>query len=383
MQRSLSFQVIIFALIRIVFNTIHRMIYPFLGDFGRGLGVNLSTLSLALTGRSIIGGVGPLLATIADSRGRKTGLLLGVIFFITGLCLVVIWPTFLTFFLALVFTTLGKYIFDAAMQAYLSDQIPYQRRGFALAITESGWSLSFILGMPFVAFLIARGNWLTPFQIFAGLGLLILVVILWLIPKDPLPEKRAISFWKNIAAILRYPPALAGFAVGILASTANEVINLIFGIWLSESFGLHLIALGGASAIIGAAEFGGEALVAGLVDKLGKKRAIALGLTLNSLAALALPTLGVTVSGALLGLFFFYITFEFTLVSIIPMMTEIRPSNRAAVMALNISGLSIGRALGAFIAAPLFAQGLYWSAGMAVVFNLGALLALRWVHEAK
>jgi len=65
------------------------------------------------------------------------------------------------------------------------------------------------------------------------------------------------------------------------------------------------------------------------------------------------------------------------------MMTEIRPSNRAAVMALNISGLSIGRALGAFIAAPLFAQGLYWSAGMAVVFNLGALLALRWVHEAK
>jgi len=383
MQRSISFQVISFAIIRVVFNTIHRMIYPFLGIFSRGLGVDLATLSLALTGRSIIGGIGPLLAAIADSRGRKTGLLLGVIFFTSGLGIVVVWPTLLTFFLALGLTTLGKYIFDAAMQAYLSDQIPYQRRGAALAVTESGWSLSFILGMPFVAFLIARGDWLTPFQIFSVLGALILILILWLIPKDQLPEKRAKSTWKTISTVLRYPPALAGFAVGILASTANEVINLVFGIWLSDSFGLHLIALGGASAIIGAAEFGGEALVAGYVDKLGKKRAIALGLTLNGLAALALPLLGVTASGALIGLFFFYITFEFTLVSIIPMMTEIMPTARAAVMALNISGLSIGRALGAFIAAPLFARGLFWSAGMAIVFNLAALIALRWVKEAK
>jgi len=383
MQRSISFQVIIFAIIRIVFNTIHRMIYPFLGIFSRGLGVDLSTLSLALTGRSIIGGIGPLLAAVADNRGRKFGLLLGVIFFTGGVSIVVVWPTLLTFFLALVLSTLGKYIFDAAMQAYLSDQIPYHRRGTALAVTESGWSLSFILGMPFVAFLISRGNWLTPFQIFSLLGALILILVLWIITKDPHPKKRPIPAWVNIGMVLRYPPALAGFAVGILASTANEVINLVFGIWLSDSFGLHLIALGGASAVIGAAEFGGEALVAGFVDKRGKKRAIGLGLTLNSLAALALPLLGVTTSGALIGLFFFYITFEFTLVSIIPMMTEIMPSARAAVMALNISGLSIGRALGAFIAAPLFARGLFWSAGMAIVFNLGALFALRWVNEAK
>ncbi|MEN8173320.1 MAG: MFS transporter, partial [Chloroflexota bacterium] len=246
MKRAISIQVLIFAIIRIVFNTIHRMIYPFLGHFSRGLGVDLATLSLALTGRSIIGGIGPLLGAVADSRGRKIGLLLGAITFTGGMIVVVVWPTLPAFFLALVLTTLGKYIFDAAMQAYLSDQIPYQRRGTALAVTESGWSLSFILGMPFVAFLIARGNWLTPFQIFSLFGVLIIALVLWMIPNDPVSEKDAVSIWVNIGEVLRYPPALAGFAIGILSSTANEVINLIFGIWLSDSFGLHLIALGGA-----------------------------------------------------------------------------------------------------------------------------------------
>ena len=237
--------------------------------------------------------------------------------------------------------------------------------------------------MPLIAFLISRGNWLTPFQVFAILGFLIFILIFWLIPKDQPPQKRSVSFWKNLAKVLRYSPALSGFAVGIFISAANEIINLVFGIWLSDSFGLHLIALGGASAVIGIAEFGGEALVAGFVDRLGKKRAIIIGIALNSIAALVLPYLGVTITGALIGLFFFYITFEFTLVSIIPMMTEIMPETRASVMALNISGLSIGRALGALLAAPLFAHGLIWSTGMAVFFNLAALVALRWVHDVK
>ena len=62
-----------FTLTRVVFNTAHRMIYPFLAVFGRGLGVNLQMLSVALTTRSLVGMTGLFLAPIADNRGRKTG----------------------------------------------------------------------------------------------------------------------------------------------------------------------------------------------------------------------------------------------------------------------------------------------------------------------
>ena len=180
--------------------------------------------------------------------------------------------------------------------------------------------------------------------------------------------------------MIRYSPALAGLAVGLFSSAANEVINLVFGVWMETSFGLQIAALGAAAAVIGFAELTGESLVGVWVDRIGKPRAIAMGLLANSLTALIFPFLGQTLPGAVVGLFLFYLTFEFTLVSTIPMMTEILPSARATMMAINISALSLGRALGAFVAPTLFAWGMGTSAGAAVVFNLLALIALRWVR---
>ncbi|HBY06910.1 MAG TPA: hypothetical protein DEH22_03670 [Chloroflexi bacterium] len=187
----------------------------------------------------------------------------------------------------------------------------------------------------------------------------------------------------NFQKVRRSRVALAGLAVGLFCSAANEVINLLFGVWMEDSFGLQIAALGATAAVIGLAELSGESFVGVWVDRLGKPRAVGIGLVGNSLAALAFPFLGQTLPGALLGLFFFYLTFEFTLVSSLPLMTEILPEARSTVMAINFSGLSLGRALGALVATPLFSLGMGTSAGAAVVFNLLALLALRQVQHGS
>ena len=100
------------------------------------------------------------------------------------------------------------------------------------------------------------------------------------------------------------------------------------------------------------------------------------------LTALALLFLGRTEAGALVGLFFFYITFEFTLVSIIPLMTELLPSGRAALMAFNVAALSLGRAMGDLLAPRLYGLGFWFIVLGAVGFNLLALAALRKVKTA-
>ncbi len=133
--------------------------------------------------------------------------------------------------------------------------------------------------------------------------------------------------------------------------------------------------------MIGASEMGGEGLVALYVDRLGKRRAVALGLVLNSLAVLALPWLGRSEAGALAGLFMFYLWFEFTIVSSIPLMTEVLPSARATMLALNVAGLSLGRALGAFSGARLYTLGFPAVVIGAAAFNLLALLALWWMKR--
>jgi predicted MFS family arabinose efflux permease len=381
MRTPLRWQLAAFTVIRTIFNTLHRMVYPFLAIFARGLGVDLTTISYALTARSVVGTVGPFAAAVADQRGRRFGMLLGAGLFTGGAAVVVFWPSFPGFTISLVLATLGKYIFDPGMQAYIGDTVPYERRGRTIAFTEFGWSLAFVAGVPLMGFLIARAGWMAPFPLLTLLGLFIVGGLFWMLPREDVPAGMQGSR-ENFRLVLTSLPALAGLAIGMLASAANEEVNLVFGVWLQDSFGLQIAALGAASAVIGISEMSAEGLVAAFVDRLGKLRAIALGLAVNSLASLALPWLGRTEFGALVGLFFFYISFEFTIVSSIPLMTELLPSARATLMACNVAALSLGRAVGDFLAPRLYGLGFLAVALGAIGFNLLALLAVRRLGKA-
>jgi predicted MFS family arabinose efflux permease len=174
---------------------------------------------------------------------------------------------------------------------------------------------------------------------------------------------------------------LAGLAIGLCASMANEVVNLLFGVWLEDSFHLQIAALAGASAVIGLSELGGEGLVVLFADRLGKVRAAGLGLAANCFAAILLPIIGRTEFGALAGLFLFYITFEFTLVTSIPLMSEVMPSARATTLSFNLAAHSLGRMGGALLAPILYALGFSSVTAAAVVINLLGLGAVWYVSR--
>jgi predicted MFS family arabinose efflux permease len=368
-------QIALFTAIRFVFNVSYRMVYPFLGVIARGLGVDLPALSWALAARSAIGTIGPFAATVADSRSRKFGMLLGTGISTIGAGIVAFVPTFAGLTASLVLTALGRYIFDPGMQAYLGDHVPYERRGRAIAITEMGWSLAYVIGIPLVGLIISLQGWLAPFPLFVLLGVVSLAALYFMLPHEPLhaPKGRTLA---NFRLVLVSIPALAGLSIALLASLGNELVSLIFGVWLEDTFGLQIVALGAAAAVIGFSELSGEGLVAAFSDRLGKPRAVALGLAANCLGALLLPVLGRSSTGALVGLFIFYITFEFTVVSLIPLMTEILPAARATLLAFNVAAFTLGRAVGAPLSVLLYTQGFWVVVVGTVVFNLAALGAL-------
>ncbi len=374
----LRHQLINFMFLRIILNTAHRMVYPFLPIFARGLGVDISTMSLLMTARSLMGASSPLFAPIADRRGRRFGMLLGMVIFTLGVGLVAIHPTLWTLAAALILAMIGKYLFDPSMQAYFGDRIPYERRGTALAVTEVAWSLAFIVGVPVMGFLIARFGWSAPFPILAVLGLFNFLVIWRMIPREDLHHEAPTNSLAGYRAVFSSTTVLAGISITLWASAGNELVNVIFGVWLADSFGLKIAALAGASAVIGISELSGEGLVAFTTDRLGKPLALSIGLIGNALASILLPFVGHTQVGALIGLFLFYITFEYVLVSHIPLMTELVPSARATVLSINVTGHSLGRALGAFLAVLIYRQfGFTFVALTTVLFNLAALMALR------
>lgn len=369
---KIKLDILLFTMMRTVINTSYRMVYPFLPIFARELGVAPATLGMSFSIRSFLGVLGPFLATVADTRDRKTGILLGIGLFTAGSGVVGIWPTFWSFIVGTSLVLLGNGVFIPSLNAYLGDRVSYGKRGRVLAITELSWSLAFIGGIPVVRALIENFSWVTPFFLFTGIGLVFFILFLWLLPSKAILRTEENTIWRNLSRVIQTWPALAGLLVGVLVTGANETVNLIFGVWIESQFGLDFAALTAASVVIGVSELGGEAFTGLWLDKIGKRRMIWVFIGLNSIAAILLSFAGRRLGWAMTGLGFFYITFEVILVSTLTLMSEVVPTARATMLAATVAGFSLGRMLGDLIAPGLFSIGFWATCLAAVVMNLFA-----------
>jgi predicted MFS family arabinose efflux permease len=370
-----------FFSLRLILNTGFRMLYPFLPAFARGTGVSVNTIAAAITARSSLGIAAPLLGPAVDRWGRKFGMLIGLILFSAAMGVMVVWQSYAALLASLLLVGLSKVLFDPAMQSFLGDRVDYSRRGLAIALTEFGWSGSFLLGMPLIGWLMSRWGWRAPFPLLGVLGLLGMLALWVLLPAErtsPPAQQRFTQPWRTV---LTNPTVLAALSVSLIASTAYDNLAIVYGIWMEQSFGLQLVALGATSALIGVGELSGESLVAVLSDRLGKRRTVVLGIGLAASACLVLPLMSGTLPGALTALFLIYVAFEVAVVSAIPMMTELAPEARATVMAGNVAALALGRALGASLGTALFSSGMWLncitSAGLALLAMAILLLFVR------
>ena len=356
-------------LARTTINCSFRVVYPFLPVISRGLGVPLTAVSFLLTLRALAGLSSPLFGPLSDRHGRRSLMLVGLGMLAMAAMLIAGWPTHGVAIVAFVLFGLSKTAYDPAMQAYLSDAVPYHRRGRVLGITELAWSAAWLIGVPAAGFLIERAGWQAPFT---ALTLLALVGLLftWRLPPDqPQRTSPTASHW---ARLCHNRSAWLGMAVGLLFMFAIENVFVVYGAWMEETFRLSVGALGLASSVIGIAEAVGEGGSAGLVDRLGKKKAVLGGLLLNAGAYLLLPRLSGNLVSALVGLFVLFIAFEFSIVSSFPLISELAPGARGTLMTLNVAALSVGQMAGSLTAAPLWLRG---GLSLNAVVSCGAALA--------
>jgi len=376
MKTSLNVKLGVFTLSRLVVNTATRMIYPFLAVFASGLHVEIGTISLAMAVSMATSALGPFLAPIADRRGRKTGMLIGMGIFLAGMLSASLFPSIVTFFIAILLGSLGNNVLLPPIQAYLGDHTPYERRGFYMAVIELSWALSFILMVPLAGLILAHALWNGPFIALAIAGAVATLLIWWLVPNDLPTKEEPVAVFADIRKVLGYLPAVIGMLMGLSFILGNELINVVFGVWMQDAYGLQIAALGAASAVIGFSELGGEGIAAFLADRIGKERSIAIGIIISSLTVITLPLLGKTMAGAFVWLFLFYLSFEVVVISALPLMSEIMPTARATMMALFIAALSIGRALGDVAAPQFYKGGILVNAAGSLVFNLLAIFLL-------
>ncbi len=371
-------EIVLFSAIRILVHAMMRMVYPFLAVFGRGLGVDLTTISLAVTIRNSSAILVPFISSIFDKRSRRSGMLTGMGLFIAGCALVTFWPTFVMFVIALSFTFIGMHTFVAAMQAYQSDTIAADKREQAIVITSMGWALSFVVAVPLLGFIIARFGWLSPFPVMGILGIISVVCLLWIVP----PGKKALNTQKEkvqhgILQVISSPTAIAGVLMILFFCAAHEVVNLVFGVWMEDSYGLTINELGIASTVIGIAEILSVVTVSWLITKVGSKRTVAIGLVFSAITAISIPWIGrFGLWGAEVGLFLFNLAFQIPFIAYAPLLTEVLPLARASLLGATLASVGVGRMLGALVAPFLFGLGFEYNALMATVLFLVSLFTL-------
>jgi len=378
MSRPLRSSLAFLSSERLVMNTAFRFVYPFLPAIARGLGIPLEAAGLLVSARWVAGLATPGIQRIAGrGEARRRLIVTGCLLFIAGAGVTALTGVYVGALLGFALIGLAKPSYDIASQAYIADRVPYQQRARYLAVFELTWALSLLVGAPLTGWLIARGEWTTPFWVFGALT----VVALLLVPRFVDPDLPAVATSTQRGRF--GSSAVAFLAVTALFTLGAETMFVVFGAWLEGSFALTLAALGSAAVLIGFAELAGEGATFAFTDRIGKRRSVLIGLMVSAVGfAMLVPagnSLGIGLAFLALGLF----GFEFTIVSSIPLATELEPTTRAHYLAWTVVAMATGRGIGAALGPILFGSlGLAGPAIAAVAANMvAALVLVAWVRE--
>jgi predicted MFS family arabinose efflux permease len=365
---------------RALLNTARRFAYPFAPALSRGLGVPLTSVTPLLAANQATGLCSPIVGALADHWGPRVMMLAGVALLAGGMLAAGLVPLYGTVLVGLVLAGLGKNCFDPALLSYVSDRVGYARRGFVVGLVELGWAASSLVGIPLVGLVIDRHGWRAPFLVLGGSACVMLAVLALVLGRDA-PHRRmaAPGLGRAWGLVARSRPVRGALAYGYLFPMASDNLFVIYGAWLERDFGLTLVALGAATTVIGVAELAGESLTAAVADRVGLGRAAVIGAGLTAAGYAALPLLGGSLTGALVGLFIVFLGFEFTVVTAISFCTELVPGARATTIASMGAASSLGRVVGALSGGSIWVGGgLTGTTMVSAILGLLACASLAW-----
>jgi MFS family permease len=133
-----------------------------------------------------------------------------------------------------------------------------------------------------------------------------------------------------------------------------------------------------SASLIGVAELTGAFSTGLFTDRLGKKRAVSIGLVINAVGYAVMGLAGGNVVLGVGGALVAFLGFEFLIVSSFPLASELVPGGRGRYLAWLVVAISLGRSAAGAIGPVLFTSiGFGANAIAAVALDLLALAVLR------
>jgi predicted MFS family arabinose efflux permease len=185
------------------------------------------------------GASGLLAATYLDKFDRKKLLLSLYILFGLATMACGLAPTYYSLMIARVLAGIFGGVLSALSQTIVADVIPFERRGRAMSIVMTSFSVSTVAGVPLGLFLAAHFSWHAPFFGIAALvGVLAAGASITLPPlTDHLKMGFRPSAWRGIGQVLADPNHLKAFAFSGLLMFAGFTVIPFITIYLQTNVG--------------------------------------------------------------------------------------------------------------------------------------------------
>ena len=353
---------------RLITDTAVQFFFPFLPIIAEGLNTSNVTVGRLVSLRSFMGMSSPLFGVLADRRGYRFVMRLGLLMAGLGYLGVGLSQTVWQAALSIMLAGLGTFSFVPTLVAYLSSRLPYNRRGLGLGILEYAWAMAGIGGLFLMGLLIEATSWREPLLLLGG-GLLIAAWVYGRLPARSHSEKveqasrsstmapTRIIGWRQFLDLGENGRS-AWFSIianGLVMFAAmNFFIN--YGSWLQQEYGLGAAALGQVALILGVADLVGSVLVSIASDRLGQRRSVIGGAVLAGLCFLLLPSLNVALPPVLAGLLLARFGFEYAFVSNMALMSEQIPEQRGKMLTLGAAFSLMGTTVAGLIGPLLLEQ---------------------------
>jgi predicted MFS family arabinose efflux permease len=282
-------------------------------------------------------------------------------------------------------------VLSALSQTIVADVVPFERRGRAMGIVMSSFSVSTVLGVPAGLFLASHLNWQAPFIGIALLSGLLATAAAFTLPnlRQHMSTQGRPSVWRGIGMVLSDANHLRAFGFSALMMFTGFTVIPYLTIYMQANVGVtdaqlpYIYLCGGLATLVTARVFGR------LSDRLGKARVFSW-----LAAAVIVPLLVTTLLPPVpIWLMLVVSTTLFILMSgrMIPGMALLTsaadPALRGTFMALNAAVQSAAMGLASVLGGLIISRNAagqvehYWMAAvLGAVASLAAIWMVRGLH---
>ena len=276
-------------------------------------------------------------------------------------------PIFAASFFLLI---IGVSLYTVGGHTYLSRRVPFQQRGRVIGIFETSWAMALLIGAPIVAVLLRLGGWRAPF-VFIAIVAALCAVLVATTTDHVGPTKDATGPPNRDPLGLDAWLLIAGSAAIAMAGLTTIVI---VGTWLEDAFDVSVGGVGALAFAFGVAELGSSSSSAVFADRLGAVRTTRMALVGLVVGIVVMTQASTSLIVAILGLFIFFLGFEYSIVTSFSFVSEAAPAARGRVLAANNAIGTLARGTGTIASGLLFER--FGISGPVAVSFGAAVLAL-------